>query len=62
MALNLISNAISNTYEGSVKVKVEFYKRTSTLKLIVEDTGIGIKDEDHDKIFKMISTNKFQHV
>jgi CheY-like chemotaxis protein/anti-sigma regulatory factor (Ser/Thr protein kinase) len=49
--LNLINNAIKYTHEGSVSIAVSFDPETQMLKLIVKDTGIGIKEEDLDKLF-----------
>ncbi|MCR4750294.1 MAG: response regulator [Lachnospiraceae bacterium] len=49
--LNLINNAIKYTPEGSVSVKVSYEKETHMLKLTVSDTGIGIKEEDFNKLF-----------
>ncbi|MCR4909313.1 MAG: response regulator [Lachnospiraceae bacterium] len=53
--LNLINNAIKYTHEGSVSVDVSYKKDTGMLELIVSDTGIGIKDEDRDKLFGSFS-------
>ena len=49
--LNLINNAIKYTHEGSVSVDVSFDREESRLKIIVSDTGIGIKTEDLGKLF-----------
>ena len=49
--LNLINNAIKYTHEGSVSVDVSFLKEPSMLKIMVSDTGIGIKEEDLGKLF-----------
>ncbi len=48
--LNLISNAIKFTHEGSVIFKVE--NRKEFWEFSVIDTGIGIDKKDHDLIFK----------
>jgi len=53
--LNLIGNAIKFTEEGFVSVRVRVLKDMGEVLLIkfeVEDTGIGIKQEDLDKIFE----------
>lgn len=48
---NLIQNAIRyNVPGGTVEVKV--MKEDGNTKLIVKDTGIGIPDEDKDRIFE----------
>ena len=49
--LNLINNAIKYTHEGSVGVAVSFDKPSGLLSVCVKDTGIGIKEEDLDKLF-----------
>lgn len=54
--LNIINNAIKYTNEGSVSVSVtsEPVMMGNYINLIVKvaDTGIGIKEEDKDKLFK----------
>ncbi|MBO4901557.1 MAG: response regulator [Lachnospiraceae bacterium] len=47
---NLVSNGIKYTKEGSVTLQVGF--AAGTLTISVTDTGIGIKDEDLDNLFK----------
>lgn len=52
--LSLISNAIKFTQSGYIKLNIALIKLTSdeiTLKLQVEDTGIGIPFEKQDDIF-----------
>lgn len=49
--LNLLSNAIKYTpVGGSVDIKVEKYQG-SYVKFSISDTGVGIKEEDMEKIF-----------
>ena len=51
---NLLSNAIKFTDSGSVKLKISVVEKISfkiKLKFEVEDTGIGIKEEDQKKLF-----------
>ena len=58
--LNIINNAVKYTEKGTVTLKVGFRERgEKELDLLVSviDTGIGIKDEDLDKLF-----NSFQRV
>lgn len=62
---NLISNAIKYTKEGSVRLTIGFNKDLpldteprsdrGSLIITVTDTGIGIKDEDIDRLFKSFS-------
>ncbi len=49
--LNLCSNAIKFTDEGSVLLNVSYSDETSILKFEVVDTGIGLTEEQKDKIF-----------
>lgn len=57
--MNIISNAIKYTRIGTVSIEVEGYTREEQyyLQINVKDTGIGIKDENIDKIF-----NAFERV
>lgn len=53
--INLLNNATKFTQHGHVKLSVDFQKSEFDeilLQVSVEDTGIGIKEEDIDKIFK----------
>ena len=62
---NLISNGIKYTEEGSVTLKASFARdydaevadngENGMLEISVIDTGIGIKDEDLDDLFKSFS-------
>lgn len=49
--LNLINNAIKYTHSGSVSVDVSYENEAGMLCVIVSDTGIGIKNEDLNKLF-----------
>ncbi|MDY4302133.1 transporter substrate-binding domain-containing protein [Pseudomonas salmasensis] len=53
---NLVSNAIKFTEQGQVKIKVELQPTQAPeqieLKLVVEDTGIGISREDQLRLFE----------
>ena len=53
---NLISNAIKFTERGQVKIKVEVLPtdlaQQVEMKLVVEDTGIGISREDQLRLFE----------
>ena len=54
--LNIINNAIKYTMQGSVDINIssKFRMMNNYIDLIVSvaDTGMGIKDEDKDKLFK----------
>ena len=55
---NLIGNAVKFTKTGEVVVRVQFDEVTDSavsIRLSVEDTGIGIAPEVHDRIFEQFS-------
>jgi signal transduction histidine kinase len=57
--INLISNAFKFTNQGSIKVDIsllterDFERSQRFLKLIVQDTGIGISQQDQARLFKV---------
>lgn len=57
--VNLLANALKFTFKGSIKVKVVCHtydlssEDTCDIEIFVEDTGIGIKEEDSEKLFKI---------
>ncbi|AKB32859.1 sensory transduction histidine kinase [Methanosarcina siciliae HI350] len=51
---NLVDNAIKFSYENSL-VKIGARKKDNLVEITVTDTGIGIKTEDHHKLFKPFS-------
>jgi signal transduction histidine kinase/CheY-like chemotaxis protein len=50
--LNILSNAIKFTYEGSVVLEVKNLAKEHKILISVTDTGIGIKEEDIPKVFE----------
>jgi signal transduction histidine kinase len=59
--LNFISNAYKFTFDGFIKLKAKVINESDLLEISVEDTGVGIKQEDQFQIFKenpQISINK----
>ena len=53
--LNLLGNAIKYTKQGSVTLKADFEQTDNThicLIFSIRDTGIGIREEDMDKLFE----------
>ncbi|MGZ6123554.1 MAG: ATP-binding protein [Myxococcales bacterium] len=52
IVLNLLTNAIKFTAEGTVKVIVRTDEEKRELRIAVQDTGIGIAGSDHDKVFE----------
>ncbi|MBL0246791.1 MAG: PAS domain S-box protein [Sphingobacteriales bacterium] len=54
IVINLVSNAIKFTNEGSIEVKVGLFAediKNATLSITVSDTGIGIPEEKLEHIF-----------
>ena len=51
--INLLTNAVKYTKEGHIKLTIKAAKRNEKCRLtiIVEDTGIGMTEEDLEKIF-----------
>jgi PAS domain S-box-containing protein len=53
--MNLLSNALKFTDDGKIQIKLNFDRLTpesGTLRVDVSDTGIGISENERDKIFK----------
>ena len=46
---NFIDNAIRYTEKGSIKIQLS--RKTNSILYSVKDSGVGIKEEDRDKIF-----------
>lgn len=57
---NLIGNAVKFTREGEIVVRVA-YRANETLRFEVQDSGMGIPQEEQDKIFAMYYQVKDQH-
>ncbi len=56
--INLINNAIKYTEYGSVEVLISYDPQGGFLKIEVKDTGIGIRKEDAERLFKSFSRLK----
>ncbi|MCC6229009.1 MAG: response regulator [Phycisphaerales bacterium] len=54
LLVNLVANAVKFTKQGSVTIRVDLADE-STLRMRVEDTGIGMSPEQVDKLFKPFS-------
>ena len=55
VVLNLLTNAVKYTQQGGVSFTVTMVERkdeTATIIFSVKDTGMGIKEEDMDKLFE----------
>ncbi|QKJ85454.1 aerobic respiration two-component sensor histidine kinase ArcB [Paramixta manurensis] len=57
---NLIGNAVKFTREGEIVVRVT-YEEDQRLRFEVEDSGMGIPQDEQDKIFAMYYQVKDQH-
>ncbi|MBZ4022395.1 hypothetical protein CKO11_07985 [Rhodobacter sp. TJ_12] len=49
--INLVSNAIKFTRDGTVSIEVEYHRDQNTLEYRVIDTGIGIPPDQTERIF-----------
>jgi signal transduction histidine kinase len=52
IVLNLLSNALKFTHQGSVTIRARRLNDERALQLSVSDTGIGIAPADQDRIFE----------
>ncbi len=52
IVLNLLTNAIKFTPQGQVKLSVRSDAEGRALRVQVQDTGIGIAPQDHEKVFE----------
>ena len=50
IVLNLISNALKHTWQGSIAVKLS--SRGDTAELQVSDTGTGIAEDEVPRLFE----------
>ena len=48
-----MNNALKFTFKGGIKIKVDYQYDENMLVVSVEDTGVGIKEEDKSKLFVM---------
>jgi signal transduction histidine kinase len=55
--LNLISNAVKFT-DREGKIKIQVIKQHKHIKMSVTDNGLGIKEQDKDKLFKLFGSIK----
>jgi len=60
IALNLLSNAIKFTSEGTVKLSAVRMKVSSWVQVSVEDSGIGISQENQQKLFSNYTRIEFE--
>jgi signal transduction histidine kinase/ActR/RegA family two-component response regulator len=56
--LNLLTNAVKFTEQGSITLSISFHGDSQEAKIVtfaIRDTGIGISDEEKIKLFKVFS-------
>jgi len=51
--INLIGNALKFTFKGGITISITLHKNPNEIEFSIQDTGIGIKDEDQEKLFQM---------
>ena len=44
--INLISNSLKFTMEGSINISISFDKSNNNLNIVVSDTGVGINKKE----------------
>jgi signal transduction histidine kinase len=54
---NIISNAVKYTHNGGV-IKISCHENKEEMKIVIEDSGIGIKNENLLKIFSSIQQTR----
>jgi len=54
--LNILLCSLKMTFEGQVKVVIDYDSHNDLLMVLVRDTGIGIKPEDLQNIFKIFGS------
>ncbi|HEX8436821.1 sensor histidine kinase [Archangium sp.] len=52
IVVNLLSNALKFTHEGSIRVLASYEVATATFHIAVEDTGIGIEPSNQEKVWE----------
>jgi len=53
--LNLCSNAIKFTSEGNIEITIEYDKQNQRIQFDVTDTGMGMNQEELERLFKPFS-------
>ncbi|HEY8208034.1 MAG TPA: ATP-binding protein [Myxococcaceae bacterium] len=52
IVLNLLSNALKFTPQGSIRITTNYDSRAKELLIAVQDTGIGIAPENQERVFE----------
>ncbi|MBU0763381.1 MAG: PAS domain S-box protein [Bacteroidetes bacterium] len=56
--INLVGNAVKFTEKGYIRLQGSYNTETGDLSISVEDTGIGIPDKFHEKLFSPFTQNE----
>jgi len=57
--INLLGNAFKFTFQGGITIKASLESEDSSrIKFFIIDTGIGIKKEDQERLFNLLSSKK----
>lgn len=51
--MNLVQNAITYTSEGKIVITCNYNSSAEMVDILIEDSGIGIKDERKDEVFRI---------
>ncbi|CDW85484.1 pas domain s-box protein [Stylonychia lemnae] len=51
--LNLLQNSLKFTFQGKIKVRLDYFYENKQIMVTVSDTGIGIQKEDRKKLFTL---------
>ncbi len=53
--INLIDNAVKFTDMGSIVLRVSYYERESSIGFVIEDTGVGIAQQELGTLFDLFT-------
>ena len=56
--MNLLQNSLKFTYKGGIYLEMSYDNFIQSVQCRVRDTGIGIKEEDLNKLFKIMPSMK----
>jgi signal transduction histidine kinase len=51
--INLISNSLKFTTQGSITIRIGFDPITNMIRAVVQDTGVGINKNELTQLFKL---------
>ena len=50
--INLIKNSLKFTFEGQIRVVVDYFEEKKKLYVSIQDTGLGIDEKDQKSLFQ----------